>query len=488
MNNDSGRNPEEKINVVAPGFHPIEPDTRLNSQPTTINSNDIKITNKSGIAIANLDNTVKTNPFKPTIYETCFIITHVCLGNFTTFSFAQKTKSFGLLWMIVFCIIVAIINYWAIMHSFAASLKRKDTNYNKLTEEFLGKNARKILNILLIGYAFLNMMYLSAVTFPMMGRIVKVILYNKQYQSYEIFYLEKWRRGFIKYPFFITIGFCIFVVNYFKFIRLKIIGLFRIIAICFCILIIVIQTHSYYKYYKNEIYNKNDKSTYQNWTKLQNAITSKMEFFKGLCILFATYTCMPVMFPIFEGFKIQINALKKTKISVMLGILSTTVLTIISIVCSYLINPYSPEELIVFRKNKDSGKDVLMLVLNFILMICAIFTVSRYYLMLKVNFKVLFFKNREKLLEKLNNIFTFIFCFGSALACIHFNHFLSYLSYIGGFFSVFISYLFPVLLYLKSYGKNIKYWPNLIQIIFAGILCAIGIIGGISTLVDDIKN
>ena len=129
-----------------------------------------------------------------------------------------------------------------------------------------------------------------------------------------------------------------------------------------------------------------------------------------------------------------------------------------------------------------------MLVLNFILMICAIFTVSRYYLMLKVNFKVLFFKNREKLLEKLNNIFTFIFCFGSALACIHFNHFLSYLSYIGGFFSVFISYLFPVLLYLKSYGKNIKYWPNLIQIIFAGILCAIGIIGGISTLVDDIKN
>ena len=108
--------------------------------------------------------------------------------------------------------------------------------------------------------------------------------------------------------------------------------------------------------------------------------------------------------------------------------------------------------------------------------------------MLKINFKTLFFKNNKKLSDKLNNIFTFIFCFGSALASIHFDHYLSYLSYIGGFFSVFINYLFPVLVYVKSSGKNIKYWINLIQIIFACFLCIIGIIGGISTLFDDIRN
>ena len=488
INNDSGRNPDEKTNEIAPGFHPIDPDTRLNSQPVQINTNEVKIENKVGLTISNLDNTVKTIPFKPTIFEVCFIITHVCLGNFTIFSFAQKTKSFGLFWMIVFCILIAIINYWAIMQSFVASLKRKDTNFSKLTEEYLGTNARKFLNLLLIGYAFLYMMYLAALTFPMMGRIVKIILYNKQYQSYDTFYQEKWGKGFIKYPFFITIGFCFFNINYFKFIRLRTIGIFRIIAILFSILIIIIQTYSYYNFYNNKIYNPNDKSTYPNWTKLQNAFTSKMEFFKGLCILFATYSCMPVMFPIFEGFKIQLNALKKTRISVILGISSITVLTIISIVCSYLINPYSPEELIIFRQKKDNGKDILMLIINFILMICAIFTVARYYLMLKINFKVLFFKNKEKLSAKLNNIFTFIFCFGSALATVHFNHFLSYLCYIGGFFSVFINYLFPILLFVKTSEKKFKYWPNLIEIIFAGILCAIGFIGGISTIVDDIRN
>ena len=108
--------------------------------------------------------------------------------------------------------------------------------------------------------------------------------------------------------------------------------------------------------------------------------------------------------------------------------------------------------------------------------------------MLKINFKILFFKNKTKLLEKLNNIFTFIFCFGSAIASIYFDGYLSYLSYIGGFFSVFINYLFPILIYVNSSEKKFKYWINIIHIILAVILCIIGIIGGISTLVDDIKK
>ena len=269
---------------------------------------------------------------------------------------------------------------------------------------------------------------------------------------------------------------------------MKIIGIIRIIFVSFCLFILIIQTPSYYNYYKNTIYNINDKTTYPNWTNLKNAFTSKMEFFKGLCILFATYTCIPVMFPIYEGFKIQENPLKKTQISVILGILLTTCLIIISIICSYLINPYSPEELIIFRKSKSNGKDILLLIINFILLICALFTVSRYYLLLKVHFKFLFFVKKETLSKRMNNIFTFIFCFGSAIASIYFDHFLSYLCILGGFFSVFINYLFPILIYAKSTKKSIKYWPNFIQIILAGVLCAIGIIGGIVTLIYDIKN
>ena len=170
-NNDLGRNENTKMSEMAPGFHPMTPDIRLTSQPTTINTNEQKIDPKVGITLSNLENAVKTNLIKPTILSTCFIITHVCLGNFTIFSFAQKTKSFGLVWMIVFCILIAIISYWVIMRSFAASIKCKDTNYSKITEEFLGNKGRKLLNTLILIYAFIYMMYLIGLTFPMTGRI-----------------------------------------------------------------------------------------------------------------------------------------------------------------------------------------------------------------------------------------------------------------------------------------------------------------------------
>ena len=55
---------------------------------------------------------------------------------------------------------------------------------------------------------------------------------------------------------------------------------------------------------------------------------------------------------------------------------------------------------------------------------------------------------------------------------------------------MFINYLFPALNFVKSSDKKkpFKYWNNILQIFLASILSIIGIIGGISAIVDDIKN
>ena len=70
MNNDSGRNQNEKMSVIAPGFHPISPDVRLTTQPNSTNVNDVKIFQKPEITLTNVENTVKTNILKPTILST----------------------------------------------------------------------------------------------------------------------------------------------------------------------------------------------------------------------------------------------------------------------------------------------------------------------------------------------------------------------------------------------------------------------------------
>jgi amino acid permease len=65
---------------------------------------------------------------------------------------------------------------------------------------------------------------------------------------------------------------------------------------------------------------------------------------------------------------------------------------------------------------------------------------------------------------------------------------LNYLSYIGGFISVFICYLIPVLLCIKTSGKEFTHWKNMIQFIFAIILCIIGVTAGILTIIDDVTG
>jgi len=65
---------------------------------------------------------------------------------------------------------------------------------------------------------------------------------------------------------------------------------------------------------------------------------------------------------------------------------------------------------------------------------------------------------------------------------------LNYLSYIGGFISVFICYLIPVLSYLYSKNEKLTKWNNLLELFAVGILIAIGVTGGIVTIIDDVKN
>ena len=115
-----------------------------------------------------------------------------------------------------------------------------------------------------------------------------------------------------------------------------------------------------------------------------------------------------------------------------------------------------------------------------------IFTLPAYYFTLRLSVADSFLKG--KITPKFNRIFTFCSVFGCAIVAIVYDKILNYLSYIGGFISVFICYLIPVLLYIKAYGKPITYWKNLIQFILAIILCIIGVTAGILTIIDDVTG
>ena len=78
------------------------------------------------------------------------------------------------------------------------------------------------------------------------------------------------------------------------------------------------------------VYDENDDSTHPNWFNLGDAFTKDLIFFKGIANLIFAYACQSGIFPIYAGFKMQENGLKKMKIGTILGTILTTALHVIS--------------------------------------------------------------------------------------------------------------------------------------------------------------
>ena len=70
-------------------------------------------------------------------------------------AFAVRAKAFGLVWFLIICCVVAVVNYWSIMRCVIASSRfpGKD-DYSEITEIILGKKMRVVLNIFIIVYSY----------------------------------------------------------------------------------------------------------------------------------------------------------------------------------------------------------------------------------------------------------------------------------------------------------------------------------------------
>ena len=475
-------------------FQPMKPDMRSSTSDLgskEVIQSDVKIYRTlEGTSDLIHSPTTRGERKKSTIISAGLLMTNACLGT-TIFTFALKAKTFGLVWFLLAVVLVGIINYWTIMAGAKASSKYNEDDYSELTEKILGKKARFILNCILVLYSYACMMCFLALLFPLFGRFIQNIVYNKRYETYDDFLDDKWGKLYIKVPFYIGASLAISLMCLIDDInKLSFSSYIGVGAMIYTLLVITVQCHSYYQYYKKHFYLKNVESTHPNWTNLGDAFKKDLDFFKGMANLFCAYACHPNIFPVYAGFKEdkgdRKEGLRKMSLGTIFATVLTTVLHILSIVCSFLTDPLTPEDLIIYRKSKDGGKDIFMAIAKLAVFVSLIFTLPSYYFTLRLCVSNSFMHG--KITTKFNTIFTFCSVFGCAVIAIIYDKILNYLSYIGGFISVFICYLIPVLLYIKSHGKPMTYWKNLIQLIFALILCVIGVTAGILTIIDDVTG
>ena len=114
----------------------------------------------------------------------------------------------------------------------------------------------------------------------------------------------------------------------------------------------------------------------------------------------------------------------------------------------------TPEDLIIYKKDKDNSKDIPMIIAMLLVVVSLIFTVPRYYFPLRLSIANSFING--KLTTKFNIIFTYISVFAFAVLASIYDKLLNYLSYTA-FISIFITFLFHILLNIKSTGKKFTY-------------------------------
>ena len=475
-------------------FHPLPPAPQtehnlevLVNQDTVYKTKEIETIQSTDIK--GKEEPKKEKPLKSSIIGATFMLTNICLGT-TIFTFAVKAKSFGLVWLIVCCIIVAIVNYWTITRGVLASSTCPDRDdYSEITEQIMGKKMRNLLNFFLILYSYACIMCFIALIFPLFGRFIQSAFYKDKYETYEDFADARWEKAYVKFPFIFGLTFFLCLLCLIKDInKLNFSAYIGVAAVIYTLFVVTIQCHGYYKYYKKNKYIKEDKSTHPNWINFKDAWKEDLDFFKGMANLFTAYACHPGIFPVYTGFKRNYpnKGVKEMKLSTLFATILTTALHIISIVCSFLTDPYTPEDLVIYRKSKDGGKDIWMVIARLFISLSLFFTLPGYYFPLRLSFSNVFTKGN--ITNTFNILFTFITCYLCAIVASVYDKILNYLSYIGGFISVFICYLIPVLIYLYSKNEKLTKWNNLLELIAVIILIIIGVTGGIVTIIDDVKN
>ena len=418
-----------------------------------------------------------------TIFKAALNMTNMCLGT-SIFTFAAWTKSFGLVWILVFCVIIAFIDYWSIINCSKASSRVKEDDFSEVTEKILGKKARVVLNIFIIIYSYACLITFFVLIYALFGRFIQSVGFRNDYEDYDEFSDKKWGKAYIKFPFCIGISVVLSILSLIKDInKLSFSSYIGVSAVVYSLIVVVVQCDKYYKHYEKEVYKEDDKSTHANWVDLGKAFTKELNFFKGFACIVGAYCCHTGVFPVFAGFKYQEEGVKKMKYSTFYSMVLTTILHFLSMICSYLTDPITPEDVIIYRKPLGGGKDVAMTIAKLFITLSLMFTLPGYFFGLRLSFANSF--TGGKISKLFNIIYTFISMVICAIIAAVYDKILNYLSYIGGFISVFLCYLFPALLSIFSSGKPISDLRNIFDLALACLLCAIGLIAGIRTIIDD---
>ena len=365
--------------------------------------------------------------------------------------------------------------WWSLLLLSKACEKNKIYNYSKLIELLYGKIFSLIYDIIVILYSFGVLILFNCIIFSNLGEALYGIYYYVQYDTLQKFLNNSfWNEWYIKvllpYASSIIIVYPMCLIKDVS--KLRIISLIGVINIIGLIIIVIYQSKDYIK--KENIENN------INYFDIKKGFQGDFDTLHFIsCIFYAScfhIGCVPVINTLTNNVQRRIE--KAIRRTILIDIFFYLVIAVVG----YLSCPIDTPSLIIQRPTiKPHDSDIVMGIGKIGFVFTFFTKLPNTYSSLRIT---LFDKiwGTTEITDTKNYIVTFIVIIVCVTCSILYSDISSYIKIMGGLFSTLVGFLFPSLLIIKSNGKKIYHWENILTLSFFIILTLIGFISSAFTI------
>ena len=414
-----------------------------------------------------------------------FAMTSLSIGT-GCLTFTKKVIQFGFVWFGVFLIIGGLATYWTLVGLIRAAKKNGDTEYSSVVRKVSGKFPAVLVDVMTCIYSWGLIITYEIIMNSLIGRIAYAFIINKvTYPSFNDYEDRKWSKVKIKAIVLVIINILLTPLCLAKDIgKMKFFSLFGIIALFYTIIVLVIECPYYWSDYLKNVYKKDDKSTHANWIDISKAFNKNLDFFTGFATIVFSFSCHQGALPVYRTLENNDESVMKKifRRSIILDL----IIYFLIYISSFLTTPLKSEDLIIFRESIFNN-DIFMNIAKISIFLELFFLIPSNYNSFRCSlFHMIFGNENVKIIP--NIIFTIGTLVTSAVIGALYSEILNYISLLGGFCCTTYCFFAPGWVMIKSEWNDMSKLKKIITVAGIALLCIVGYIGGIMSVIICIKG
>ena len=387
----------------------------------------------------------------------------------------QKIGYMSIVFSPVIIILSGLANYWSLIILVNMSIKLKLKNYESIVKNLLGKKLSLFLGIIMsINQSGIIILY-QVILYKLLGGVINEIG-NFGFISVDDFVSNSfWNKLWIKFVvcYGIMILFLLPLCLLHNASKMRYASTFGIISLFLLIIIVVAECPFYIIDHIN-----NDKFEL-NYFDILSGLKGDMKLLQSIVTVFYAFSCHVGAFPVLQTLHNPIERRQKKVIrrAIYIDIISYLIIG----ASGYLTQPLNTPDLIIER-DKLFNSDWIMTIGEICFIVTLLAKISANYNALRSCILVLLGYDSYNFSKITNVIITVVTLIITTLISAIFQSISDYISLIGSFCTVLISFFIPGLVYIKGNDYSIKHYKNILTIIFISIILILGLTSGFFTI------